>query len=184
MPRWDDRAEERLRDAALALFTERGYDDVTVAEITERAGLTRRTFSRYFADKRDVLFAGSDQLPPALAAAVRDADPALGPFEALLVAIVGVGEQLVLRLPHAASRRDIIRSSAELQERERTKFAAVADAVAEALAERGGTRLLVEVGVAVFRTAYERWIDRPDEASFRDRVREAADELAAALPPR
>ena len=63
MPRWDPRAEDRLRDAALELFLEHGYDNVTVAQITERAGLTRRTFSRYFTDKRDVLFAGSEQLP-------------------------------------------------------------------------------------------------------------------------
>src|SRR3954470_8587703 len=108
MARWDPGAEDRLRHAALELYLERGFDDVTVAEITERAGLTRRTFSRYFADKRDVLFAGSDQLPSALAAAVRGADPGLGPFEALLVAVVGVGEQFVERLPHAAIRRAVI----------------------------------------------------------------------------
>ena len=79
MPRWDPRAKDRLRDAALELFLEHGYENVTVAQITERAGLTRRTFSRYFADKRDVLFAGSEQLPPALADAVRQADGALAP---------------------------------------------------------------------------------------------------------
>src|SRR5919198_474216 len=98
VPRWDPRAEDRLRAAALELFLERGYENVTVAEITERAGLTRRTFSRYFTDKRDVLFAGSEQLPAALADAVLRVDEAVPPFEALLVALVEVGDVLVERV--------------------------------------------------------------------------------------
>src|SRR3954453_19303352 len=114
MPRWDDRAEERLRDAPLGLFTERGYDDVTVAEITERAGLTRRSFSRYFADKRDVLFAGSDQLPVALARAVRRADAPLSPFEALLDALVAFAGALADQAPLAAQRRAVVQASPEL----------------------------------------------------------------------
>ena len=55
MPRWDAQAEDRLRAAAIELFLEFGYENVTVAQIADRAGLTRRTFSRYFTDKRDLL---------------------------------------------------------------------------------------------------------------------------------
>ena len=117
MPRWDPRAEDRLRDAALELYLEHGYENVTVAQITERAGLTRRTFSRYFADKRDVLFAGSEQLPVALADAVLRADDALSPFEALLTALADTGELLAGRVSHAAQRRAVIKASPELQER-------------------------------------------------------------------
>ena len=137
MPRWDPRAEDRLRAAALELYLEHGYENVTVAQITERAGLTRRTFSRYFTDKRDVLFAGSEQLPVALADAVRHADDSLPPFGALLAALVDTGELLAGRVPHAAQRRAVIKASPELQERERTKFAAVTAALAEALRQRG-----------------------------------------------
>ena len=89
-----------------------GYENVTVAQITERAGLTRRTFSRYFADKRDVLFAGSDQLPAALAEAVSQADAGFTPFEALLAALGQVGDMLATRIaPHAAQRQAIVDSS-------------------------------------------------------------------------
>src|SRR6201996_272797 len=98
MPRWEQGAEDRLREAALQLFLEHGYENVTVTQITERAGLTRRTFSRYFADKRDVLFAGSEQLPGALADAVLQADPALTPFEALLGALERVGDVVAERV--------------------------------------------------------------------------------------
>jgi AcrR family transcriptional regulator len=179
---------DRLRDAALELYLERGYENVVVAEITERAGLTRRTFSRYFTDKRDVLFAGSEQLPIALADAVLHADDTLTPFEALLTALTDIGGQLVDRLPHAAQRRAVIRTSPELQERERTKFATVADALADALQRRGaaesGARLLAHVGVAVFQTAFERCTDQPDHAdssTFSTCFREAAAELTSAL---
>ncbi|MGI8449366.1 MAG: TetR family transcriptional regulator [Streptosporangiaceae bacterium] len=185
MPRWDPRAEDRLRDAALELYLEHGYENVTVAQITERAGLTRRTFSRYFTDKRDVLFAGSQQLPVALADAVLHADDALSPFEALLAALVDTGELLAGRVPHAAQRRAVIQARPELQERERTKFAAVTDALAGALQQRGaaesGARLLAHVGAAIFQTAFERWTDQPEHAGFSACVREATAELASSL---
>jgi len=185
MPRWDPRAKERLREAALELYLEHGYENVTVAEITERAGLTRRTFSRYFTDKRDVLFAGSEQLPVALADAVLHADAALAPFEALLTALADIGDVLAGRFPHAAQRRAVISASPELLERERTKFAAVADAVASALRQRGEdpprATLFADVGVAIFQAAFERWTEHPRDADFSARVREAATELAAGL---
>src|ERR1700729_1611719 len=100
-----------------------GFDNLTVAQTPERAGLTRRTFSRYFTDKRDVLFAGSEQLPAVLAAAVGRADPDLAPFTALLTALTEVGD--LVADEHAAERRAIVRASPGLQERGVAKFAAV-----------------------------------------------------------
>lgn len=189
MPRWEQGAEDRLREAALALFLEHGYENVTVAQITERAGLTRRTFSRYFADKRDVLFAGSDQLPAALADAVLKADAGLTPFEALLSALERVGDMVAAQVaPHAAQRQAIVDSSTELKERGRTKFAAVSDALDAALQQRGAAPptagMLANVGVAIFRTALGRWVDEPEAAACSARMREAADELAHALDRR
>lgn len=185
MPRWDPCAQDRLREAALELFLKHGYENVTVAEITERAGLTRRTFSRYFTDKRDVLFAGSEQLPAVLARSVRDAGSALSPFEALLAALVDLSGPLAGQASHAAQRRAVVRASPELQERGRTKFAAMTDAAAGALRDRGAAEseaaLLAQVGVAIFRTALDRWTDQPDEADLPARIREAAAELAASL---
>ena len=59
MSRWKPDAAGRLIKAAITLFAEQGYEETTVAEIAERAGLTKRTFFRYFSDKREVLFSGS-----------------------------------------------------------------------------------------------------------------------------
>jgi AcrR family transcriptional regulator len=185
MPRWNPGADERLRDAALELFLEHGYDNVTVTQITERAGLTRRTFSRYFTDKRDVLFAGSEQLPPALAEAVLRADDALPPFGAILVALADIGQLLADRVSLAARRRAVIQASPELQERERTKFAAITGALAGALRQRGvagsAADLLAHAGVAIFQAAFERWTEQPDRTVFSACVREAAAELGSSL---
>jgi AcrR family transcriptional regulator len=187
MPRWEPQARDRLRDAALELFLAHGFDNVTVAQITERAGLTRRTFSRYFTDKRDVLFAGSEQLPEVLAAAIGRADPDLAPFAALLTALTEVGDLLADQVAHAAERRAIVEASPELQERGRTKFAAVTSALTEALVQRGAeaatAALLAPVGTAIFWAAFDRWAEQPERASLADHIRETAAELAANMQP-
>jgi AcrR family transcriptional regulator len=182
VPRWDPQAEERLRTAAIELFLELGYENVTVAQIADRSGLTRRTFSRYFTDKRDVLFAGSERLPELLAEALGQADPRLSSFEALLTALAEVGSVLGERvILHAARRQEVIARSPELQERGRTKFAAVADALSAALRQRGVeatvATLYADVGVAIFRSGFDRWLSRPDGADLTARIREAGAEL-------
>ena len=182
MPRWDAQAEERLRTAAIELFLELGYENVTVAQIAERAGLARRTFSRYFADKRDVLFADSDRLPEMLAEALSRADPVLTPFDALVTALADVGAMLGAQVaPLAVQRREVIARSQELQERGRTKFAAVAHALGTELIRRGTepttAALLADVGVAVFRTGFNRWVDHPNGAGLAVCLREAAADL-------
>jgi AcrR family transcriptional regulator len=102
-----------------SLPDQHGYENVTVAQIAERSGLTRRTFSRYFADKRDVLFADSDRLPELLAEALSRADSALTPFEALVTALADVAAMLgALVAPYAVQRREVIARSPELQERD------------------------------------------------------------------
>jgi AcrR family transcriptional regulator len=184
--RWDPEGEARLRAAAIELFTELGYENVTVTQIADRAGLTRRTFSRYFADKRDVLFAGSDELPMVLANAVRNVNAEVPPFEATLAALVDVAEILGVRVAeHAPQRRAIIAGSPELQERGHAKFAAVADAVAAALRDRkvdaANATLLADVAVAIFRTAFDQWVDDRNRTSLASHIREVASQLRNAV---
>ena len=186
MPRWDAQAEERLRTAAIELFLELGYENVTVAQIAARAGLARRTFSRYFADKRDVLFADADRLPEVLADALSQADPMLAPFDALVTALADAGVVIGARVaPHALQRREVIARSPELQERGRTKFAAVARALENELTLRGTesttATLLADVGVALFRTGFNRWVDDPQGMDLSGYLRQAGAELAVAV---
>jgi len=187
MPRWEPDAGERLRSVALDLFLDRGYDAVSVEQIAERAGLTRRTFFRHYADKRDVLFAGSERLPDVVRRSVADADPGLAPFAAAVEGLSRVGELLAELTYRSTDRRKVIASSAELRERERTKVAAVAEALAGALADRGCDQaratLLGELGAVVLRTALDSWLEDSAATSLAARVRRTAAELADAVAP-
>lgn len=168
MARWDPGAERRLREAAIALSLERGYDGVTVTQIAERAGLTRRSFFRYFPDKREVFFRGSERLPPALTEAVVSAEPSLAPAPAVKFALTEVGTAVLREVDGARERRTIIAGSRELQERERTKLAAMTNAVTEGLVQRGEgdetAQLLGRVAVDLFATAFANSIETDDPA--------------------
>ena len=185
MARWEPGAGDRLRDAALELYLERGYDAVTVNEIAERAGLTRRTFFRYFPDKREVLFAGSEQLPRAIAEAVRRVDDTADPVDTVLRALALVGTRMAEHARNTRDRRAVIAASSELQERERTKAAAVIRALADGLHERGvagsTATLLAQVGFAVFQAAFDCYIDQDGRTDFQSCFDAATTTLRSAV---
>lgn len=171
MARWDPGAEQRLRKAALELYAAHGYDAVTVNQIAEHAGLTRRSYFRYFPDKREVLFAGSERLPAAVTDAIRAVDPTVAPWPAVLSAIADIGERLAELAEDTDVRRAVIAASPELQERERTKMASVTAALRDGLEERGvppkDAALVAQVGVAAFQNAFTCWIDGGGREPFR-----------------
>ncbi|MFJ8600314.1 TetR/AcrR family transcriptional regulator [Streptomyces shenzhenensis] len=185
MARWDPGAEQRLKQAALELYLERGYDNVTVTHIAERAGLTRRSYFRYFPDKREVLFAGSERLPPALAEAVLAADPDAAPLTAALDALARVGAQLTEHMDGATQRRAVIDASPELQERERTKTAAITEAIRDALIQRqvntATAELVAQLATVASNNAFQRWIETEGRTSFSNCLDTATDDLRTAL---
>ena len=81
--RWEPGARERLVVAAVDLFTEQGYDATTVAQIAERAGVTKSTFFRHFPDKRELLVAGQETLSRLLAEGIAEAPGDASPLEAV-----------------------------------------------------------------------------------------------------
>ena len=180
MARWEPGARGRLEEAAFALYAERGYEQTTVAEIAERAGLTERTFFRHFADKREVLFSGADALQDALVTAVADAPAAAPPIEAAAMGIQAIAALLPSRAI-ARRRQEIISANPELQERELIKLARLAAALADALRRRGvqdpAAGLTAETGIAVLRVAFEHWLRHDSNPHFEDSVREAIAEL-------
>jgi AcrR family transcriptional regulator len=180
MARWEPDSRDRLRQAALDLYGERGFEHTTVAEIAKRAGLTERTFFRHFADKREVLFAGSEALEELLVRTVAEAPASLTPLDAVAAGIEALGEVLPERAETSRARQSIIDANAELQERELIKLASLSVALAGALRDRGldaaAAALIAEVGIAVFKTAFERWIGQDDRA-FAALVRESIGDL-------
>ena len=105
MGRWEPDSRGRLEQAALGLYGERGFDNTTVADIAARAGLTERTFFRYFADKREVLFSGAGALQELLVAAVATAPDAAAPIDAVAAALDAAGALFEERRHFARQRQ-------------------------------------------------------------------------------
>jgi AcrR family transcriptional regulator len=178
MARWDPHTEERLRAAAIELFADFGYEQTTVAAIAERAGLTSRTFFRYFADKKEVLFHGSSQLQELMVEALANAPATAGPIEAMaasLAAVAGYFDDG--RRTFARQRHAIVAANSELYEREVMKLSTLSAALAVALCARGiagpDAALLGESAIAIFHVTFRRWVARGERRSFRDLVWES-----------
>lgn len=178
MTRWEPDARGRLAQAALELYAERGFDGTTVADIAERAGLTERTFFRHFADKREVLFAGGDALDVLVAGVDGET-----PLAAAVAGFAAVGAVIQDRRAFAAQRSAVIAESPDLQERELIKLASWADAVRDALVDQGfdteEAALAAQVALAVFRSAFRRWLTGPKDADLAQSIHETAGELRA-----
>ena len=170
MPRWGPDADDRLYRSAMQLIFERGYDEVTVAEIAEHAGLKKRSFFRHFADKREVLFAGAADFEHAIVEAVRAAAPTAKPIDAVMSALAQGGARLADWGEPVRQRQHIIAASTELRERELIKMDALAATIAGALRDRDvedlTAALVAKVSLATFTTAFQLWTQAEQGQDF------------------
>lgn len=163
MTRWAPDAAGRLHAAALELFLEHGFAATTVPEIAERAGLTTRSFFRYYADKREVLFVGEDELPGVVEQMFDDSDPSLSPMEMIHVGLAAV---VVPRLEcfreELLTRRAIVESDESLGERELRKLAILQTAGTAAFGRRGLSPLDADLAgrlaVAIYHATLDLWL--------------------------
>ncbi|MCM3922921.1 TetR/AcrR family transcriptional regulator [Frankia sp. AiPs1] len=171
----------RLQEAALALYGERGYEETTVAGIAERAGLTKRTFFRYFTDKREVLFWGSELLEQQMVAAIEAAPASASALGLIGAALDAAAVRFEEVREFAGTRHRIIAASRELQERELIKAASLAAAMAGALRARGlgdtAATLAALMGTTIMHVAFKRWVDDPDQTPFQQIARDALAQL-------
>jgi AcrR family transcriptional regulator len=166
--------------AALELYRDPGYEQTTVADIAARAGVTERTFFRHFADKRDVLFVGQEELRERVAATIAAAPTTWSGVKACASGLNIAAAALQMRREEAKDRRALIRSTPELRERELAAYAAMTETVTEALTERGlenrAARVIAAATLAAFQVAFEYWGDHSDR-ELPQLVSEALDEL-------
>jgi AcrR family transcriptional regulator len=185
VPRWDADAEGRLLKAAIELFIDRGYDQVTVAEIAERAGLKKRSFFRYFTDKREVLFGGSAAFEQTVVAGVLQAPETMPPLDAVVASLATAGAGLTSWGEPVRLRQQVIASSPELRERELIKLASLTAQVTHALTQRGAEELTAsltaQAGMTAFTTAFELWTASPGAQDFHELIHDSLERLRTAI---
>jgi len=173
MPRWEPDAVGRLQAAALELFAEQGFERTTIAEITQRAGLTKRSFFNHFADKREVLFGPVSESQREIVTREITACPDdLPPLETVVYGLQAAADAIFeTRRTAVTRRREILDANPDLQERELRKRAALTEAIAGALRTRGidsdTAFLSAHAGMVVQQTAMQRWTQSPENRPLR-----------------
>ena len=187
MARWEPGATQRLVVAAVDLFTEQGYDATTVAQIAERAGVTKSTFFRHFSDKREVLVAGQETLSTLLAEGIAEAPADASPLQAVAAGLQRASSVMGPTNRELGPRlKAAVAASAELQERDALKSVGLAAAMTAALTARGVSdptaHLAAELGVLAFKRGFARWSegDREDGEGLAPHALSALADLRAA----
>lgn len=167
----------------MELYVEHGFEQTTVAEIAERAGLTERTFFRHFADKREVLFFGQEALLELFVSSVAQAPEGTAPFEMAAAALHAVSGVFEDRRPWSLERQRVISANPALAEREQSKMARLSEAVGTALRDRNISEptasLTASSCISVFHIAFQTWIAEDNTRGFPQIVTETLDALKA-----
>jgi AcrR family transcriptional regulator len=165
------------------LYLEQGFTQTTVAEIAERAGVTPRTFFRHFADKREVLFAGSDLLLEGMAEAIASSPEGESALSLVSTALLAACEVIGENREFSRRRQSVITANPDLQERELMKMATLAAALAEGLRARGvpdaDAGIVAETGIALFRVSFERWVSDTGAGELTDEAKDSLKRLKA-----
>ncbi len=173
----------------MTLFSERGFADTTVPQITARAGLTTRTFFRHYADKREVLFAGDDELPEIVARVFALAPAELTPLDVVVQGLRNVvAPRFDNQWAYLRARRDIVDTEVALQEREAHKLATLARSATIGFTDRGLTPLQAGIAAALavnlYDAAFQLWLDGDGTTTFAQAVTMAVEALNDIHPSR
>ena len=184
--RWAPDARGRLERAAFELFSEQGYSATTVPQITARAGLTTRTFFRYFADKREVIF-GGDEIPETAARLITEAPPELEPMEVIRHVLNEVAETRCQgHRGETAAWRRMINADDSLRDRDARKRADLVLAARAAFIDRGESELsatmFAEAGALIFHVALDAWLTEAEPRPMADTITEITTLLSVRRP--
>jgi AcrR family transcriptional regulator len=186
MPRWEHGSEDRLKKAAIELFDEQGFENTSVIEISERARVTTRTFFRYFSDKREVLFAGSDELRAVLVEKILQAPDVGEPLQVVIGALSEFNWESLGSRNSQRQRQAVIAANPELLERDLIKNYSITVGFMDALRQRGVdadiARLAAHVGIQLFITAYLHWLEADAKADLAMMSESVMSLLASIVP--
>jgi AcrR family transcriptional regulator len=169
------RTREALRQAALELFAAQGFDTTTTEEIAERAGVSVRTFFRYFPTKELVLFFGRYDAIQSFAAGLLSQPESASDLDAMRAALIDGGSGFAERRKALLLYERAVASSPTLRGNEQDRQIEDVHTIAEAIATRSGlekpderSALLAAVGLLAYRRALGRWLRGPTSGEFAD----------------
>ncbi|MDT5192761.1 MAG: hypothetical protein QOI28_5012 [Mycobacterium sp.] len=182
-----DRTRNALLEAALNLFSANGYDDTTTDQIAESAGVSPRTYFRYFPTKDSVLFFGEYDFIDAVSGVYLAQPEETSDFEAMANSFALLAPGLKRIRKRIAQYHEAVASSLVLLGRERRNHEANAETVAKVIAQRrhlptpdDECRLLASVGMLLIERALNQWLATPGRA-LEDIIRQEFSALPAVL---
>jgi AcrR family transcriptional regulator len=186
MPRWEHGSEQRLKQAAIELFEEQGFEETSAVQIAERARVTTRTFFRYFPDKEEIFFADADALKEALVQDLLQAADVTEPLAAVTRTLAGFDWKKLGSRESQRRRHEMIASNPRLLERDLIKQQQIADGFRGVLHRRGiawdVAELAANAGIQIFRTAYRKWLEGDDDTSVTTTTETIMSLLATIVP--
>ena len=176
------RSREAIIDAALLLFAAHGFDDTTTEQIAERAGVSPRTFFRYFPTKESVVFHRDYGFMRSFASVFVAQPATMGDYEALRTAMVAQAQGFSELRSRIETYRAAVDSSPVLVGFEQSHFEDHATTIADAIVERAGThdddaRTLASIALALYQRALRRWLDGTAEVELADLIEAEFDRL-------
>jgi AcrR family transcriptional regulator len=162
------RVREALIDAALELFARDGFDPTPTDRVAERAGVSSRTFFRYFPTKESVVFHRDHGFMRSFAAAYVAQPRDLDDYDAVRATFVALADGFGALRTRVETYRAAVDSSPVLIGREQEQLGAHAHTIAVAIAARHGVTAprddaytLASVSLALYQRALRRWLDGP-----------------------
>lgn len=162
-------SQRALELIALRLFTEQGFENTTIEQISAEAGVSKRTFFRYFGSKASVLWSEFDAEVDTIRAALAQVPADVPMLDAIRQAVVTANHYQAQDVPELRMRMNLISSAPALEASAAVHYdaweRAISDFAADRIGQPAGSLFPLAVGratLAVCRAAYERWSARAD----------------------
>jgi mycofactocin system transcriptional regulator len=162
-------SRRELELIALRLFTDQGFDATTIEQIAAEAGVSKRTFFRYFSSKASVLWSEFDHEVGTIRAALAQVPAGVPMMAAIRQAVVTANHYGPPDVPELRLRMNLIGTVPALQSSAAVHYGAWEQAISDFVAARIGqpadSLYPLAVGratLAACRAAYDRWSARAD----------------------
>ena len=162
-------SRRELELIALRLFTDQGFEATTIEQIAAEAGVSKRTFFRYFSSKGSVLWSDFDHEVSTIRAALAQVPAEVPMMDAIRRAVVAANHYGPPDVPELRLRMNLIGTVPALQSSAAVHYGAWEQAISDFAATRIGqpaeSLYPLAVGratLAACRAAYDRWSARAD----------------------